>query len=157
MGLDMQFQTKVLPSEKQHSKFNGYMYGPYAGDLDGNGIKEILVNVYTADSTSTLSVFSYHGSNSVKSMTPESFYMDAAYPNPFNSSITVPFNIPRQSDVSLRLFDITGRPVRTIPSHILPAGDNHYKLNLEEKSSGVYLLQMRVGEAVEEQKVVQVK
>ncbi|RKY51086.1 MAG: hypothetical protein DRP86_02465, partial [Candidatus Neomarinimicrobiota bacterium] len=68
----MQFQTKVLPSEKQHSKFNGYMYGPYAGDLDGNGIKEILVNVYTADSTSTLSVFSYHGSNSVKSMTPES-------------------------------------------------------------------------------------
>jgi len=141
----------------ESSSFNGYLKGPYAADLDGNGIQEILINVYTADSTSTLSVFSYHGSSSVKEVMPEEFSMDTAFPNPFNGTVTVPFTVPKPSELTFAIYDISGRMVYTTPSCHFSAGSHQYTLDFAKQSSGVYFIRLWSGKTFQEQKIVHIK
>ena len=46
--------------------------------------------------------------------TPQTFTLDRNYPNPFNSSTTIPYRLAAASAVQLDLLDIAGRKVRTI-------------------------------------------
>ncbi|MCF7822873.1 MAG: T9SS type A sorting domain-containing protein [Candidatus Marinimicrobia bacterium] len=71
------------------------------------------------------------------------------YPNPFNPSTTVEYEVPEQADVTLIVYDINGRVVQTLVSKSQPAG--RYKviwdgLNSEGKqmSGGVYLAKLQV-------------
>ena len=44
------------------------------------------------------------------------------YPNPFNPTTTIPFVLPRESRVNLSIYDVQGRPVRTVGDGIFPEG-----------------------------------
>ena len=46
------------------------------------------------------------------------------YPNPFNPSTRIDFSLPEAADVSLKIYSITGREVKTIMEHAFPQG-NH--------------------------------
>jgi len=89
----------------------------------------------------------------VEDKTPEailSFFLGAPYPNPFNPTTTIPFELAKTNMVKIKAYDITGREVKTIVDRVLPAGsysvvwdgkDNRGK-NL---ASGVYFLRMDCG------------
>jgi hypothetical protein len=49
------------------------------------------------------------------------FTLSRNYPNPFNPGTRIEFQIPEQSRVSLRVFDVLGRPVRTLADQVFPA------------------------------------
>ena len=84
---------------------------------------------------------------------PSSFIL-SCYPNPFNSSTTIKFNLPTPGPVHLEVYDPLGRRVRElIPGSWLAAGEQTLLFNGEELSSGVYLLKARSGGATTEQKV----
>ncbi|HSG29350.1 MAG TPA: PKD domain-containing protein, partial [Candidatus Krumholzibacterium sp.] len=70
-------------------------------------------------------------------------YLAQNHPNPFNPSTTIRFGLSRDSRVSLKIFDTTGRLVRVIVDGSLPAG--HYRENWDglnsrgvPVSSGIY-------------------
>ena len=85
---------------------------------------------------------------------PTEFKVFPPYPNPFNSTQTISFTIPKKSDVRLCLFNILGQVVvkETLPS--LGAGIYHYILAADNISSGVYFLQVTVGKEVKRERVV---
>jgi subtilisin family serine protease len=56
---------------------------------------------------------------------PRVFAFAGAVPNPFNPSTELHFSLPRPADVSLRLYDVSGRLVRVLHEGALPAGDHH--------------------------------
>ena len=72
------------------------------------------------------------------------FELKQNYPNPFNPNTIIEFNLPVGSDVSLSVFDITGKEVVTLLNEFKEAGPHKInfvtsKFNL---SSGVYFYRL---------------
>ncbi len=73
--------------------------------------------------------------------------LDAPWPNPFNSSTTVSWTLPQQEHVSLVVYDILGRRVRTLCNEVRTAGAHriHWDGTNEANrlvSSGTYFLRL---------------
>ena len=45
---------------------------------------------------------------------PKTFALLQNYPNPFNPSTVITYNIPQQSNVSLKIYDILGKEIATL-------------------------------------------
>jgi hypothetical protein len=76
---------------------------------------------------------------------PHDFALHPNYPNPFNPSTTVPFDLPEAAHVSLLVYDPLGRVVATLVSGPLPAGRYRYTWDAPALPSGVYLYRLRAG------------
>ena len=51
-------------------------------------------------------------------------FTHSAYPNPFNSSVTISFTLPHDGEAAVTIYDISGRKVRSLGGGILKAGEN---------------------------------
>jgi hypothetical protein len=63
-------------------------------------------------------------------------------PNPFTSSLnpSIAYSLPKSGNVSLRLFDISGKLVTTLASGYTTAGSHSALLNAEQLARGIYVL-----------------
>lgn len=70
---------------------------------------------------------------------PESFDLKQNYPNPFNPVTTIEFNLPKQSLVSLKIYDISGKEIESEISKLyLNPGNYKVNFNGADYPSGVY-------------------
>jgi phosphatidylserine/phosphatidylglycerophosphate/cardiolipin synthase-like enzyme len=68
------------------------------------------------------------------------------YPNPFNPSTTISFELPASDEVSLRVYDITGREVATLVSgQQMSAGQHNVSFDASNLASGMYIYRMQLG------------
>ncbi len=67
----------------------------------------------------------------------------SATPNPFSNRTRISYALPKDGDVSLTLYDITGRPVRTLVNGHKPAGRYSLTLKLGELPAGVYFCTLK--------------
>lgn len=80
---------------------------------------------------------------------PPAFALDQNYPNPSNPTTRIRFTLSSQerdgvrSHVSLRVYDILGREVRTLVNENLPAGSYEVTFNAAGLASGVYLYRLQ--------------
>lgn len=79
------------------------------------------------------------------SAVPIKFQLFQNYPNPFNGYTVITYSIPQSGWVSLKIYDLTGKEVRTIVSGFQKA--NSYKINFESSglSSGIYFYKLQLG------------
>jgi hypothetical protein len=84
------------------------------------------------------------------------------YPNPFNPSTTISYSIPVSSNVTIKVYNITGQLVRTLVNEFMQAGE--YKVRFDAVSdyrtplsSGIYLYQLNVGNQIITKKCVILK
>ncbi|HKJ30830.1 MAG TPA: T9SS type A sorting domain-containing protein, partial [Balneolales bacterium] len=79
------------------------------------------------------------------------------YPNPFNPTTRIAFDVPKKSEVSLKVYDMLGRKVATLVNQDKAAG--HYTLNFDAQhlSSGVYIYRLQVGNKVISKKMTLIK
>jgi outer membrane protein assembly factor BamB len=73
----------------------------------------------------------------------------AAFPNPFNPDIRIRFSLMEKTSMTLIIYDIDGKPVRTLASDEHPAGQGIYYWNGRDDegrplSSGIYLVRLWV-------------
>lgn len=68
---------------------------------------------------------------------PIKFALEQNYPNPFNPSTIISWQMPVRSQVTLRLYDMLGREVKTLVNEIKEAGFYKYELNASTLTSGV--------------------
>jgi hypothetical protein len=73
---------------------------------------------------------------------PSAFALYQNYPNPFNPTTTVAFDLPREVQVTLRVFDMLGREVAVLVHRRLPAGRHALPLSTHELASGAYLYRL---------------
>ncbi|MGQ9708385.1 MAG: T9SS type A sorting domain-containing protein [bacterium] len=62
----------------------------------------------------------------------------SAQPNPFSSRTVISYALPRSGQVSLVVYDASGRPVKTLADGFRPAGRYAAGLNGNELASGIY-------------------
>ena len=89
--------------------------------------------------------------------TPLSYSLADNYPNPFNASTTIGFELPVQSQVVMDIFDVTGRKVATLFNGIEPAGYHRLTWSPGDVSSGVYFYRLQTGEYSESKKLIFLK
>jgi len=96
------------------------------------------------------------------SFLPNEFILHQNYPNPFNPSTTLRYDLPENSFVSITIYNMLGREVRTLVNSTQNAG---YKSVIWDASSnngktvsaGVYLYHIQAGEFVQTKKMVLLK
>ena len=64
------------------------------------------------------------------------------YPNPFNPSTKISFDLSQSSFVTLKIYDVTGREILTMVNEKLSAGDHSYTFDAAKLNSGVYFYKL---------------
>jgi hypothetical protein len=80
------------------------------------------------------------------------------YPNPFNPSTVLSFELPTRGDVSLEIYDVLGRRVASLLSNrTLPAGRHEHVFDAHNLASGTYLVRLTSNNLVRNQKILLIK
>ena len=77
---------------------------------------------------------------------PGSFVLYPNYPNPFNPSTVITFDLPRAAHVRLIVYDRLGREVARLVEDRLAAGTHRRRWEGSGRPSGTYFYRLRVGE-----------
>jgi len=75
---------------------------------------------------------------------PESFRLYQNYPNPFNPVTKINFALPKQGFVTIKIYDVLGREVRTLVNEVKTPGNYIVEFNANELASGVYFYKIEV-------------
>ncbi len=100
-------------------------------------------------------VFTNSGNNSTN--TPEKFELSQNYPNPFNPSTIINFSLPTSSLVSLKVYDITGKEVKTLVNELRSAGRHNISFNASNLATGVYFYTLETENFKQTKKMLLIK
>ncbi len=87
----------------------------------------------------------------------EDFSLGSNYPNPFNPSFTIPFELTRAMNVSINMYDITGRQVLHIADGFMEPKRYRLYVDGSHLNSGIYFVRTIVGQEVFTQKMIMLK
>ena len=88
---------------------------------------------------------------------PDKFALHAPYPNPFNPSTSLSFDLPRAANIKLRIYDVLGREVATLVSGMKSAGSHTLQWNASDFSTGLYFARFEADDFVQTRKLLLVK
>jgi len=88
---------------------------------------------------------------------PTAVSLSNAYPNPFNPVTMLTYDVPSDMVVSMGIYDVRGRLVDELVNGMREQGRYEVTWNADQHSSGVYMIKMTAGSAVQIQKVMLVK
>ncbi len=100
------------------------------------------------------------GMDSDKTQTvPGNFELQQNYPNPFNPETVIAYNLTSQTDVTLRVYDLRGKEVKTLVKGIQGPGVNSVIWNGTDNynqsvSSGIYIYQLSAGHQQQSRKML---
>jgi len=79
---------------------------------------------------------------------PSEYMLFQNYPNPFNPETTIEYQLPKQSYVSLKVFNISGREVLTLVNGEQPQGHYQIKFDSCNLPSGTYFYQLKTDDQI---------
>ena len=88
---------------------------------------------------------------------PKSFSLSQNYPNPFNPSTVINYALPKESFVTIKVYDLLGREVKTLVNENKSAGSYSINFNSANLSSGIYFYSMTAGDFVHTKKLILLK
>ena len=91
--------------------------------------------VYGTDAFTALDV-------NVQSVIPEEYYLAQNYPNPFNSTTRIAFGLPEAAQISVSLYDISGRLVTELVNGTVNAGNHTLVWDANAAPAGIYMVRM---------------
>jgi len=83
--------------------------------------------------------FQYFDLNGIVEIgTPQKYYLSQNYPNPFNPVTKIDYELPYDGRVILKIYDITGREIKTLVDDMNTAGYYTVVFNASNFASGIY-------------------
>ena len=89
--------------------------------------------------------------------TPYEYRLYNNYPNPFNPSTMIRYDLKQEGPVSLKIYDVLGREVATLVSGRQPAGPHSVVFDAGRFATGAYFYTLRAGSFVKTEKMMLVK
>jgi hypothetical protein len=83
--------------------------------------------------------------NATDETMPNQFALYQNYPNPFNPATTIRYQLPAESDVSLRIYNLMGQQVATLVNETKAAGSYEVSWNASDVASGIYYYRLEAG------------
>jgi len=87
----------------------------------------------------------------ISNVFPEEFELCQPFPNPFNPTTTIRFNVPVMDTrhvISLRVFDIAGSMVEALVNSTMESGQYEIQWDASQHASGIYFLKMESGPSI---------
>jgi hypothetical protein len=96
---------------------------------------QILVNAITGNVITAID-------NPAQNSLPGRFVLYHNYPNPFNPTTNISFNLPTSDQVKIEIFNIRGQKVYTLNKGQLIAGFHEVMFDASELASGIYIYRL---------------
>jgi hypothetical protein len=90
-------------------------------------------------------------------LTITEYQIEQNYPNPFNPITTIRYQLPKQSNVVVKIFDILGTEITTLVDEDKPTGIYEVSFNASNLSSGVYFYRISAGDFNSTKKMLLIK
>ncbi len=88
---------------------------------------------------------------------PKVYALYPNYPNPFNPATSIRYDVPKVSNVTLKVYDIRGREVASLVSENKQPGSYSVTFNASNLASGVYFYRLNAGDYTNTMKMILVK
>jgi len=95
--------------------------------------------------------------NEDHSVVPKSYSLAQNFPNPFNPSTAIQYELPMMEHVVLKVYNILGQELFTLVNEVQKAGRYTVTVDASRLSSGVYFYQLRAGSFSSTRKMVLVR
>jgi hypothetical protein len=151
----------ATPSQLTHNgkeyyfqRWNGSGNGSYSGTEPTytiNSFNNVVVQAAVYDTIAPI------GITNLNTGVPQKFSLHQNYPNPFNPVTKIKFDLPKASNVSIKLYDVIGNEVAQIYSGDLQAGYFEADFNASSYASGVYFYRITAGDFTSVKRMVLVK
>ena len=125
-------------------------------------ITSILVNNSNPPGTNSWFLGNYEqigtvGISPASNQLPSDFVLHQNYPNPFTPVTNIRFDLSARSNVTLKVYDVTGREVTTLVNEVKPAGSYTVSFDGSSLASGVYFYRIQAGDFVHTKRMMLVK
>ncbi len=116
-------------------------------DIDQDGKDNFITGSWVYDFMTPNKIFDWEQTSSGVFINPgytkvHSFTLHRNYPNPFNSSTVIPFELSKPSDIRLSIYDIYGRIVHEHRENNLAPGHYSVDWRASDLSSGIYIIKL---------------
>jgi len=143
----------------------GTSWGPIWGmkDYFYDGYNNRIEYIYKSGGSGLVNkeshTYTYQSITKIEQLTDgiKTYRLSNNYPNPFNPSTKINYSIPNQSYVTLEVFDVMGRELRTLINKEQPIGNYEVEFNASGLTSGIYFYRIQAGEFVETKKMILMK
>jgi len=170
IGCELSEYTKDFLVETEQ-KDDGVLYVAIAGSKNLNEKAELISlrfektgnNVIDINLVSAfLNETNVDAISNVNKNLPNKFEIYQNYPNPFNPETNIHYQIPKESKVVLKIYNILGQEVKTLVDEIKPAGFYSVKWNARndfgrELASGIYFYRISAGDFNKTMKLILIK
>jgi len=115
------------------------------------------VNKDTLSTFSNLAEVEIVTSVNVNQKIPNQFALYQNYPNPFNPSTVIEYDLPKSSNVTLKVFNLLGQKIKTLVNKFQRAGEYSVEFNGANLSSGIYFYELKTKNYMSIKKLVLLK
>lgn len=131
--------------------------------VPNNGVGTVKVKLFNVDNASEFVERTFYVRRGTVGITPinsivKNFELKQNYPNPFNPTTNINFSIPKNQNVSLKVYDMMGKEVANLVNNErLNAGEYKADFNASALSSGIYYYTLRTEDFTSTKSMVLVK
>ena len=142
------FFSNLFPAGMYKAVARGYKSGPGWFDFTVTGNGQNPVSFQVVNPT---------GIEKISDLIPENYKLFNNYPNPFNPSTKVKFDLPKYAAVRIQILNITGSIVKDLVNENLPAGRYEAEFDGSNISRGFYYYRIKANEFIETKKMILLK
>jgi phosphatidylserine/phosphatidylglycerophosphate/cardiolipin synthase-like enzyme len=121
-------------------------------DIANQYLQEFSARYYQFGGTDSVRV-----TDAVQGVLPRAVSLSQNWPNPFRGSTQLAYSLPTASKVSLRVYDVQGREVRTLVNELKAAGRYSVTMSGQGLAAGVYLCRFEAGGVTTQRKMLFLK
>ena len=118
-----------------HGSSTEVNYYSYSDHPELSGVNQLHYRLKQVDLDGT---FSYSDVVQVTYDIPSTFVLNQNFPNPFNPSTRITYSVPKESFISIKIYDFLGREVKTLVNDFLSTGSYDLVFDASNLPSGTY-------------------
>lgn len=143
----------------------------YVGDFCSGFITDTINRLFwgrpvgiATDENGKVYISSDEGSRVILVMTPENITgtteekvvrsFATVYPNPARIMITLAIYLSQSANVTISVYDVTGKEVVFIPNQLLDVGTNNQEIRVDELTKGLYVVKINTGNDIITQRLL---